>query len=235
MSENTRRIDFTKRVQYELMLGREAMEAIERCPVGYLPVGCLERHGDHLPMGLDVIKAHKICCLVARAIGGVVFPPHYYSGIHQMPPEQLEKFTGEWGNLYTDRTAADHLADLVAQIAMTGIRVLPLYSGHYPACQLDMIEEVAGRFGEGSGIAVVPCSELGMLAEGDHAGLCETSLMLYLDRAVVDMTRIGERNYQEHGWSEANSPEKASNAKGEADVHRIIDYLEAEIGRHLGE
>ena len=70
-------INFTKRVRYELMLGREATERIQEYPVGYLPIGCLERHGDHLPMGLDVIKAHRICCVVAQAIGGVVFPPHF--------------------------------------------------------------------------------------------------------------------------------------------------------------
>ena len=45
--------NYRRNVRYELMLGREATEAIARCPVGYLPIGCLERHGDHLPMGLD--------------------------------------------------------------------------------------------------------------------------------------------------------------------------------------
>jgi len=89
--------DFGKRVRYELMLGREAVEAITRRPVGYLPVGCLERHGDHLPMGLDVIKAHKICCIVAQNAGGVVFPAHFYSGIHKMSPDDIKKFTGGWG------------------------------------------------------------------------------------------------------------------------------------------
>ena len=64
-----------KVVQYELMLGREATKGGHASPVGYLPIGCMERHGDHLPMGFDVIKAHKICCLTAQVIGGVVFPP----------------------------------------------------------------------------------------------------------------------------------------------------------------
>ena len=51
------RADHRKTVQYELLLGREASEAMRRCPVAYLPIGCLERHGDHLPMGLDVMAA----------------------------------------------------------------------------------------------------------------------------------------------------------------------------------
>ena len=61
-------VSHRRNVRYELMLGREATEAIAAHPVGYLPVGCLERHGDHLPMGLDVIKAHGICCEVAATI-----------------------------------------------------------------------------------------------------------------------------------------------------------------------
>ena len=102
--------DFRRNVRYELMLGREATEAITGFPVGYLPVGCLERHGDHLPMGLDIIKAHGVCCLLGQVLGGVVFPPHFYAGIHQMTPEQTRKYTGQWGNVYTDATAEASLA-----------------------------------------------------------------------------------------------------------------------------
>src|SRR5512136_380379 len=104
MVDNRRKRTGSK-VQYELMMGREGPARIRSCPIGYLPIGCLERHGDHLPMGLDVIKAHGICCEAARALGGVVFPPHYYAGIHRMDEAELAKRTREWGNLYTDATA----------------------------------------------------------------------------------------------------------------------------------
>ena len=40
-------IDYTKEIRYEYMKGRDAIAAIRSCPVGYLPIGCLERHGDH--------------------------------------------------------------------------------------------------------------------------------------------------------------------------------------------
>lgn len=111
-------------VQYELMYGREAMKAIRSFPVAYLPIGCLERHGDHLPMGLDVIKAYKICCIAAEQLGGVVFPPHYYAGIQNQSEEQMAKYTGAWGNIYTDATARDSLIDTIAKIAVTGVKVL---------------------------------------------------------------------------------------------------------------
>ena len=228
----TFRVNYRQTVEYELMLGREANEAVREHPVGYLPIGCLERHGDHLPMGLDVIKAHKICCVAAQAIGGVVFPPHYYAGIHHLTREQIDRITGEWGNIYTDDTAKANLVDIINQIAILGVRVLVLYSGHYPQCQIEMIQEIAEDFREHPDIVVIPFSEP-LIMQGDHAGISETSLMLYLERKLVDMTRISAINYQDHGWSDANSPEKATCAKGEDDVERIITHLQGMIEEAL--
>lgn len=215
-------------VQYELMLGREATESIRSYPLGYLPIGCLERHGDHLPMGLDVIKAHKICCRVAEEIGGIVFPPHYYAGIHEMPEQQIAKYTGEWGNIYNDTSAKDSLVDTINQIAVSGIRTLVLYSGHYPGCQTEMILNISKTFENHKSITIIPFCE-SMVIQEDHAGISETSFMLYLDKELVDMSRISDINYQDHGWQDSNTPEKASPEKGEADVKIVINYLRREI------
>lgn len=228
------RIDYTARVQYELLRGREATELIRRFPVGYLPIGCLERHGDHLPMGLDIIKAYGVCTIVAQALGGVVFPPHYYAGVHGHSEAQAERFTGEWGNIYTDRTAKESLVDVVAQFARAGIRVLVLYSGHYPVIQIEMMEEVRDCFADHPTMQVIPFCER-MVLEGDHAGISETSFMLYLDRSLVNMAGIGEENYRDHGWSEAKAPEKATAGQGEAGVNLVIAHLKAEIDRALAE
>ena len=227
-------INYTRKVRYELMLGREATQRIGDCPVAYLPIGCLERHGDHLPMGLDVIKAHMICCVVAQAAGGVVFPPHFYSGIHKLTDDMRRQRTGEWGNLYTDGTAEQHLREILDQIIIIGAKVIVLYSGHYPGSQRDMIKEIAAEYNAGTEVHVIPITEVDCLEEGDHAGICETSFMLYLDRTLVDMTRISDVNYRDHGWRDTNSPELASAAKGEADLAKIIQYLDTRIKEYLG-
>ena len=224
--------DFRKNVRYELMLGRDAVAAIAACPVGYLPIGCLERHGDHLPMGLDTLKAHKACCVAAQVIGGIVFPAHFYAGIHAMSEEQLRHYSGEWGNLYTDATAQAHLLDIIRQIARTGVKALVLYTGHYPTCQQDLVRALAAEMNQGPGLRVIPFCEAFVL-QGDHAGVSETSLLLYLDRELVDMTRIGAANYQDHGWTEANSPEQASAARGEQEVAKIVAHLHAQLAPYL--
>ena len=48
-------------------------------PLAYLPLGILEWHGPHNPVGLDGVKAHAICRRVAERSGGVVFPTLYYA------------------------------------------------------------------------------------------------------------------------------------------------------------
>jgi creatinine amidohydrolase len=217
---------------YDLMFGREAIAAIKSFPVGYLPVGCLERHGDHLPMGLDTLKAHQICCILAKKFGGVVFPPHHYAGIHRFSEEEKKKYTGEWGNIYTDDSAKSSLIDIINQVALTDIRCLILYSGHYPKCQLEMIKNIAQNFKNHSTFTVIPFAEA-MVLDGDHAGISETSIMLYLERELVRMDRIGMKNYEDHGWQQQHSPENATFGRGKRDIDRIMDYLKTAIEEAL--
>lgn len=66
-----------ERVEFELMRPPQIVAARERCPIVYLPVGPLEWHGPHLPMGTDGIHAHRIAVEVARRAGGVVLPPYF--------------------------------------------------------------------------------------------------------------------------------------------------------------
>src|ERR1041384_3443767 len=65
-------------VRYELMRPRQIVAAREKCPVAYLPIGTLEWHGLHNPVGLDAIKAQALAVRCAQAGGGVVFPPLFY-------------------------------------------------------------------------------------------------------------------------------------------------------------
>ncbi len=63
-----------QKVEYELMRPAEVVAARDRCPVAFVPIGPLEWHGPHLPLGTDGLHAHHVAVRVARAIGGVVLP-----------------------------------------------------------------------------------------------------------------------------------------------------------------
>ena len=73
-----------------------------------------------------------------------------------------------------------------------------------------MIESVAKQFEEHKTLRVIQFAER-MILDGDHAGVSETSFMLYLDKTKVNMTAIGEANYQDHGWNETKAPENRVN------------------------
>ena len=138
------------------------------------------------------------------------------------------------GNIYTDRTAADHLIDVIDQFVRAGVKVLVLYSGHYPISQVDMIQNITDHFAEDSKIHIIPFSER-MIMDGDHAGVSETSFMLYLDKSLVNMTAIGEANYQDHGWGGPKDPKNASVSQGEESVEQVIGHLKSEILKALEE
>ena len=45
-----------------------------KSPIAYVPIGSLEWHDAHLPIGLDGLKAHRICQYTCTKTGGFVFP-----------------------------------------------------------------------------------------------------------------------------------------------------------------
>jgi creatinine amidohydrolase/Fe(II)-dependent formamide hydrolase-like protein len=67
------------KVQFEEMFPWELAQALAAAPIGYLPLGTLEWHGEHNAVGLDAIKAHAVCVRAARQSGGVVVPPLYWA------------------------------------------------------------------------------------------------------------------------------------------------------------
>src|SRR5262245_1204130 len=67
-----------KEVRYERMRPEQIRAAREARPVVYIPIGTLEWHGFHDPVGLDGLKAHGLAVRCAETGGGLVFPPLYY-------------------------------------------------------------------------------------------------------------------------------------------------------------
>ncbi len=73
-------------VQYELMTPGEIVAARERCPVVFVPLGPLEWHGPHLPLGTDGLVAHHLAVRAARITGGVVLPALFAGTETVRPP-----------------------------------------------------------------------------------------------------------------------------------------------------
>ena len=63
-----------EKVLYEELCPEEFKERLKECPIAYLPLGTLEWHGPHLPLGADGIQPLGLFVRVAEKIGGIVLP-----------------------------------------------------------------------------------------------------------------------------------------------------------------
>jgi creatinine amidohydrolase len=174
--------------RYELLTPVALSLLLHEAPVAYVPVGSLEWHGRHLPVGLDAVKVHRLCLAAAQRTGGVVLPAFFYGtgGGHRHYC---------W-TIMTDTAGAlgDLLTLTVARLSEFGFRVMVLITGHYPGDQTDMVQVVAARHHR-SGIpgVVLPLSDMQLglgLLERDHAALYETSIMQALDASLVHLENL---------------------------------------------
>ncbi len=68
---------------WENLTGPDFAKAVKETGVCVIGMGVLERHGDHLPLGQDVLAVHGICKLAAEREPAVVFPAWYFGQIYE--------------------------------------------------------------------------------------------------------------------------------------------------------
>ena len=88
-----------------------------------LPIGSLERHGDHMPFGTDALVAHEIAVRAATEEPCVVFPPYWFGQVHE-----ASCFSGTV-NFPTD-FLCKMLELLLDQIAQNGFTKILIANGH---------------------------------------------------------------------------------------------------------
>jgi len=64
----------SEKVLYEELTPVEFRERLKDAPIAYLPMGTLEWHGEHLPIGSDGIQSLEFFKLLAERAGGIVLP-----------------------------------------------------------------------------------------------------------------------------------------------------------------
>jgi creatinine amidohydrolase len=143
--------------------------------VVYLPVGTLEFHAQHLPIGLDALNAEGICLRAAAERGGLVYPTLYYGtgGGHAAFPWSIIPPSGE--------EIARLLAYSLERLDKLGVALAVIFTGHFAPDQVAMVKAVAdqwnghGRQMRALGLAVN--EPTGLAIGPDHAGRFETTLL----------------------------------------------------------
>ncbi|HPI78141.1 MAG TPA: creatininase family protein, partial [bacterium] len=116
-----------KNVRFETMTPGELERAVLSTPVAWVPVGTLEWHGRHLPVGLDAIKAHALCLRAADIAGGVVLPANYCSILGMRFP---------WTFRQNPAVFARNYFDILVSLKKYGFKSIIILTGHYPVEQV---------------------------------------------------------------------------------------------------
>ena len=171
------------------MFPHEFKGALTKNPVAFLPLGSMEYHGYHNVLGLDSLKAWKICQLACEKIGGVVFPP-LYLGVDAWPDIDLQKYPNKQFDCY--HLNADIYQEILEnyyyRMVRIGFKKIFVLAGHYPNTD---IAKLAAQKYKDTKIIIVKEPDLIDGATGDHAGKWETSLLMALFPQFVDLKLMG--------------------------------------------
>ena len=214
--------------RFSEMTWEEVRDAGPAGAVAVLPVGAVEAHGPHLPLGTDVVIAEgmaRSCAEKLDEAGVTVFvlPPVWYTAA-----PFADAFPG------TVSIEGDTVRDTVRQVAASlgrhGVRVLAVANAHLDPAHVRALR--AAEDGEGGGVGAVRVVFLDLTRRGVaarlteefqtgacHAGRFEGSIVLaeapHLVRSEIaadlepvpnslsDAIRDGRRSFQEAGGERA--------------------------------
>jgi creatinine amidohydrolase len=237
-------------VQYERLRPAQIVARREACPVAYLPIGTIEWHGEHNPVGLDTLKMHALLIRCAQAIGGLVFPPLYYGehreqGLMEANAEDRAQIAARMGlpgaNFapgYMVETVSEQnrnyqslLLHICHEIKSLGFKVLVVGAGHYPL--LDHARAAAALFHQEQSrpkllVWAMTGYELvqGQFTPcGDHAGKWETSLLMHLDPGMQDLSVLPRDRGEKPVGASNNGVQEANAEFGQQATAAIVQAV----------
>lgn len=219
--------------------------------VALLPIGSLEAHGPHLPVGTDVLISEAMAREGARALAGEGYRPLLLPAIPYSPAPFAEEFTGTLSIRPTTLTAL--LVDLARSLAKQRVAALAIANSHFDPANLDALAAARDDIQRDLPIRFAyPDLTRRKMAErlteefrsgACHAGRYETSILLAerpdlvhegirhkLDEvpvSLVEAIRAGKRTFRQAGGPNAyfGAPAHATVAEGRATVALLGEIL----------
>jgi creatinine amidohydrolase len=248
-------------VRYHMLRPAEVVARRRECPVAYVPIGTIEWHGRHNPLGADTLQAEGQAILCARKGGGLVFPPLYYGenrlqglmeanaadreGIAagmELPPGNFEPANFPYDAVEQAAAYQRLLLHVLAEVNTLGFRVGVLVAGHYPlvdharsaVLQWNQGEQVRRR----DGMIAWAFVDYLLVADrydcaGDHAGGWETSRVLALHPDRVDLGELPPRGEKPVGAGGRMDPLDASAEFGRETLEAAADVAVREVRHRL--
>lgn len=172
----------------------EFKDKVSQDTVVILPVGAVEEHGDHLPLGADTIQPKFVAEEVARRAGALLAPPIEYGHC-----TTTRNFPGTISLSF--ETMRDLLHDVLSELARNGVRNIVVLSGHAGSAHMAALRLAAKDVVDNQDVKIAVVSDYEILyrekkaREGDgHSGFLETSRMLAIRPDLVKDSRKGGKN-----------------------------------------
>jgi creatinine amidohydrolase len=189
----------------ELTSKNFAKAAVDCGGVCVLPIGVVEKHGDHLPLGTDMITGTEICRRAAEKEPAIVFP-YYFFG-------QIAEATHCPGTLsVSHKLLMENLIAVCDEIGRNGLKKILIISSHggnnyfldffaqeFPRLNRDYCVYVSNTMGLSKEQDDRFAEAAGTRNFGFHAGLTETSMIMHLRPDLVHMDEADIRDCADLG------------------------------------
>jgi len=110
-------------MRWEHLIPKDFKTAVKETGLCIVPTGSLERHGEHIPFGCDMIISQTISHKAAEIEPAVVFPPYFLMQVHE-----AACFTGTVN--FPQAFAIEALGLLLKSIAANGFKKILVVNGH---------------------------------------------------------------------------------------------------------
>ena len=120
-------------MNWERLRAEEFKSAVERSGgLCVLPIGCVEKHGQHLPLGTDIIAARAVVEQAAQMEEVVVFPNAMWLGDVMELHSQKDPFTTGYEGFIAlnPKTLLTVLEELCDEMARNGFRKILIVNNH---------------------------------------------------------------------------------------------------------
>ncbi len=203
------------KVLYEEMIPEEFASRIQAAPIAYLPLGTLEWHSFHLPLGADGIQAQGVFKQIAARVGGIVLPMlflgpdsetekdgHLYYGMDGYSFEEgcEQQLAGSAYHIKED-LFAQILETIIENLVRAGFKMI-IAHGHGPSTHL--YEAKREYFEKKYGIITASLWELGIKGDDgiqtDHAATNETIITMALRPELVDLSKLPKEGTPVSVW-----------------------------------
>jgi creatinine amidohydrolase len=160
-----------------------------------IPLGIIEKHGPHLPLGTDLFEAREISFTAASKEYAVVFPPYFVGQIFEAKHQP-------GAIAYSTDMMWKMLEETCGELSRNGLKKIILVNGHggntsflQYFCQAQLAKQnnyIVVLFQPG-GPDPVNAKEINSLKKASldgHAGEEETSMMSYINPSLVDQEAL---------------------------------------------